>query len=576
MALSANTVYEVRTTGAGTNGGGFVTGASGTDWSQQDAAQYAVTDAVTNGTTTVTSATASFGTDVVGNILYIQGGTGGITAGWYQIISRTNSTTIVLDRSTGLTTGTGATLNIGGCFASPVTAEAIMVAGNITWVKSGTYTITATLNFDAGNTLPNAVMTYMIGYETTRGDRPMGTGRPLIDTSSALNPMVRVNVGPRLFAHFRLDGTDTAINGIIMGDGGNVRGAQVAHCKIERTSTYGIDAGSGTYISGPVIGCEVTDMKAGATAGINQGFCVACYVHDSPGAGYNYPISAVGCVADTMASDGFRIGGLNGSQILNNIAYNNGGDGFESADTYSAHFAIMNNISYLNTGFGLRTDKTHPIDSAIIDYNAFGSNTSGARNTPGFIAGPNDVTLTADPFVDAPNGNFALNDTAGGGALLKALGYPGVFPGGLTVGYPDIGAAQHQDTIYANLDDDAADDVLTQLQSTFPASSILDIYDAAGPADPNSAHSGNILVSITLPPSPWGTPSAGSMAKANTWSGTAGATGTPLSARLRNAADTKRMDFTCTGPTGNGEIVLDTATITTGYAVTIDTFSILA
>lgn len=34
MALSSATVFEVRTTGADTNGGGFVAGAAGTDYSQ--------------------------------------------------------------------------------------------------------------------------------------------------------------------------------------------------------------------------------------------------------------------------------------------------------------------------------------------------------------------------------------------------------------------------------------------------------------------------------------------------------------------------------------------------------------
>ena len=44
MALSASTVWEVRpATGSDNNGGGFVTGASGTDYSQQGTAQYALT-----------------------------------------------------------------------------------------------------------------------------------------------------------------------------------------------------------------------------------------------------------------------------------------------------------------------------------------------------------------------------------------------------------------------------------------------------------------------------------------------------------------------------------------------------
>src|SRR5918993_643506 len=55
------------------NGGGFVAGATGTDYSQQDAPQVAVTDAVANGTTTITSDAAAFATTHVGNIIYLAG-----------------------------------------------------------------------------------------------------------------------------------------------------------------------------------------------------------------------------------------------------------------------------------------------------------------------------------------------------------------------------------------------------------------------------------------------------------------------------------------------------------------------
>src|SRR5579863_5594377 len=112
-ALPSTTVWEVRpTVGSNTNGGGFVTGSSGTDWSQFNAAQYALTNGVTNGTTTV--ATTSASADMVGNIAYIAGGTGSITAAWYQIVSQTTGVSIVVDRSTGLTAGSGVTINIGG------------------------------------------------------------------------------------------------------------------------------------------------------------------------------------------------------------------------------------------------------------------------------------------------------------------------------------------------------------------------------------------------------------------------------------------------------------------------------
>jgi hypothetical protein len=73
------------------------------------------------------------------------------------------------------------------------------------------------------------------------------------------------------------------------------------------------------------------------------------------------------------------------------------------------------------------------------------NNTSGATNGTFFIASGN-FTGSASFFVDAPNGNFALNTTSGGGASARAAGIPGVFPGGLTTGYLDVGAAQHRDS----------------------------------------------------------------------------------------------------------------------------------
>jgi hypothetical protein len=51
-----------------------------------------------------------------------------------------------------------------------------------------------------------------------------------------------------------------------------------------------------------------------------------------------------------------------------------------------------------------------------------------------------DVSLSVSPFVSSSN--FALNSTGGGGAALKAAGFPGVSPAG--TGYLDIGALQSQ------------------------------------------------------------------------------------------------------------------------------------
>jgi len=50
--------------------------------------------------------------------------------------------------------------------------------------------------------------------------------------------------------------------------------------------------------------------------------------------------------------------------------------------------------------------------------NADGNNTSG--ETSGIANGDNDLTLTADPFVNAAADDYNINDTAGGGTVLRA------------------------------------------------------------------------------------------------------------------------------------------------------------
>src|SRR5262245_30698817 len=189
MALAAATAWEVRTTGSDTlNSGGFVTGASGTDFSQQDAAQYSFADLATSTGTvanpTVTSASHNFVAADVGNILRITAGTNW-TAGFYQIQSvAANAAT--LDRACGSAASLSAgSYVVGGAFASPGQAGAAHVGGNIIWVKTGTYTVTnATANVTVGcvslTTGLTANVTRLVGYSASRGD---GLGRPLLQAS---------------------------------------------------------------------------------------------------------------------------------------------------------------------------------------------------------------------------------------------------------------------------------------------------------------------------------------------------------------------------------------------------------
>src|SRR3990167_5684505 len=213
MAIAAATVFEVRTGGSDNNGGGVVTGASGTDRSQQDAAHATLSTAsLVNATTTIIDVAAGDYTCTaadVGNILQITGGSA--TAGIYQITAR-SAQQWTLDRSCG-TAGQTVVGAMGGAFASPgKAAAAVTVSGNLIWVKASTYVVTTATPGAAG---PVDLLTGMVkaeGYATTRGDR---AGRPILQRSSAdgLGTFYLYtlggNVGQRLI-HFEADGGSNA------------------------------------------------------------------------------------------------------------------------------------------------------------------------------------------------------------------------------------------------------------------------------------------------------------------------------------------------------------------------------
>ncbi len=60
--------------------------------------------------------------------------------------------------------------------------------------------------------------------------------------------------------------------------------------------------------------------------------------------------------------------------------------------------------------------------ASIQRNNAFYNNTSGAR-LANSAAGTGDVIYTTGAFVSASTGNFTLNSTTGGGALLQLAGW---------------------------------------------------------------------------------------------------------------------------------------------------------
>ena len=78
---------------------------------------------------------------------------------------------------------------------------------------------------------------------------------------------------------------------------------------------------------------------------------------------------------------------------------------------------VVDNVITSNGGYGINADAEWKY-GGVANSNAFFGNTSGQVNN--ITNGPDDITLTADPFTDAANGDFTLNTTAGGGAELRS------------------------------------------------------------------------------------------------------------------------------------------------------------
>lgn len=449
-AVSSNTQWDVRTTGNDNNGGGFVAGASGTDFSQQSAAQYTFADlASSNGTTNpcvVSSASHSFVAADVGNILHVSAGTNW-TTGWYQIVS-VASNNATLDRACGsvasLSGGTyfvgGALLTVGQAATNVQTAVAGAggsIDGTI-WIQSGTYTLTATIT--------SANFNYaLIGYGTTHGD--FGTA-PLITTATNSTNLFTISSAALAFDNINFSNT-AAIPAI------GINGGTVNFNVVKNASFTGFTNALSTTAGFIMTNVEV---KNSTGSGIVGGFiyCDGCYVHNNTGSGLDGTGSQANMliVNSLISNNGAHGIVASGAQVewvfcTNSDIANNTTDGIRNL----AGQVVLNScVIYGNGGFGVNGDAS-PVNVWPYDFGrtaAYGNNTSGARNNFGYPAptsvlvntnaAQGAIALTANPFTSATN--FALNSTAGGGTLLSQAGWPGTFPGGTTTSTSNVGAVQ--------------------------------------------------------------------------------------------------------------------------------------
>ena len=467
-ALPIGINWDVRpSVGDDTNGGGFVPGSSGTDFSQQNAKNSggnnsSTTDAVAVGTTAITSATATFTAAVVGNVVFFSGGTGSTTAQWRQVTAFTNVTTIVIDAS--IAASTGMTMNIGGALNTPTQCNTNATGagnggGNCYLKSTAAFTETSSFGFSGNNEQPVA----FIGYTSTHGDNGQFTWTTATNSISLMN----FNGGAYNYLFQNLILTSTAGTpgaGLLATSGGTVGLIHLINCSLSGFN-IGIDGRFSVIWAFPTLLIENTEIKNSVAQGIfNDGntFILGCYIHNNGSDGIaeetaTNPVTGTYYVAHSIiksnggAGANFNVqagSGLNPSYVwlvlLNNAIINNAGDGVTidlNSTTNPASLLMWNNIIDSNGGFGANGTGTLPLATAMFSFfsNAYRNNTSGALHQ--IPAGIGDVTLTQDPFANRAGNNFALNSTAGGGTACKGVGFPGTLQIGGT-GHIDIGPLQ--------------------------------------------------------------------------------------------------------------------------------------
>ena len=365
-----------------------------------------------------------------------------VTAGRYRITSITSSTWTVDRNVVTSGTTTNATGKMGGAVASPGLLGGTIVTGNLIYVKynASAYVISSTsasvtggrFSTTAGST---ADWVGVIGYDSTRTANNTDANRPTIEVAASGVTSITMFTAASTFTNvlFRNLIIDGKVKSSIRGVVGTASSGTVERCLIRNCTNYA--AQDCTVIDTEITGCTTTTLGS-----LHTCTCWGCYCHDNTGGGF-YLGNAFWCVADSNTGMGFS----SITRANNCVAYNNTTVGvsfsFGRRDSFPVNCICVNNGTY---GYDLSNQSDGPAQHCT-GYN----NTSGLTNPSSFgkdaITKYGWITITGDPFVDAANGDFRLNNTAGAGAALRAAGFPTTFPGSLFTVYGDVGL-QHQDS----------------------------------------------------------------------------------------------------------------------------------
>ena len=413
---SPTTVVGCATVGTPT-GGTFTI-----DYSQSDTAIVSGrTDfAAVGASTSLTSATGGFTPVMVGNF-YQQTttGTGGFgVVGWYEIVSYTNATTLVLDRTPNSgTASVSCTGYIGGAGRLNGNEDAFLEmvpTGGSVWIKAGSYTVSAGIAITSTNgTIDNPI--HITGFTSIPGDWAPGMARPLLN-------MGALSYTPGVYTII------TAIEGIGTGTTvftGNQTSVRWIYCKCTNTSTTANRSAWNTISY--LFFCEGVCQNGyafshGGAAAVNRIF--GCYFHDSViGINQNSTASVVSfnTVANctTAAIRNVATPGTSSYLYQNNTLYGRystpTGIGFDFNVATTGSIFLLNNII---AGFATGINCGAANKSINGMGNCFYGNTTDVTNYT------KDITdYSLDPgFTDVSEISISNGTMTGGTAVLTSSG----------------------------------------------------------------------------------------------------------------------------------------------------------
>ena len=432
MTFTAQIVWEARTTGSDTNGGGFRLGGSGSDYSQQNSPQYSGTDLEINSANNLQVKSTTAGSPIaadVGNLIMISNGLSW-NLGWYEIVSQ-DGTWWTLDASPGAAGLTGGHFAVGGALASPGVGWAVSHykgTGNyrgFVWIESGTYPVVTSTT--SGPVPPSGCMFYFYrssaqGYDPALGRGPKPSSNPVIQAQSGYTGRA-ADIGYNGNVSYSTGGLsyiDFDTNGLCTTSGFVQSPSEAYYCNVYGNSTQ--DLISGGYWRFCSMVSRVSSYKAVARyASLDN-----CYMELLPTAfrayvGYGF--SANNSVLVSRGTGGFQYAAVHldrHGKLTNCLVYVDGGQaGFNGI---GEHQIVINNVFVCGgTPQQLwRTSSAGPLSGNWNNVKFHNNYYYGFTNTSlssvnaipdgaGRVESP--IALTQDPFVDSAGGDFTLDST---------------------------------------------------------------------------------------------------------------------------------------------------------------------